>query len=142
MLTRDLKAKSYKLKAKGGYITLLLVIITGAIGLATSISLLLLGVGSSKTSLSLEESNQAKALANACAEAALGQVRSSPAFSGGASLTLGRGSCSYSVTNLGGQNRLINASGTVGQVVRKIKINLNQITPKINLTSWQEVSDF
>lgn len=128
--------------AKKGYITLLMVIIVGAIGVATSVSLLLLGVGSSKTSLSIEKSNQAKALVNACAEAALNQVRSSPAFSGSASLSLGRGNCSYTVTNLGGQNRLINASSTVDEVVRKIKITLNQITPKINLTSWQEVSDF
>ena len=128
--------------AKKGYITLLLVIITGAIGVLTGITLLLLGIGSSKTSLSIEKSNQAKALVNACAEAALDQIRSSPAFSGSASLNLGRGSCSYTVTNLGGQNRLINASSTVDEDLRKVKITLNQITPKINLTSRQEVSDF
>ncbi|MBI2033816.1 MAG: hypothetical protein HYT13_01825 [Candidatus Liptonbacteria bacterium] len=142
MLTSGLKAKSYKLKAKGGYITLLMVIIVGAIGVATGVSLLLLGVGSSRSSLSFEKSNQAKALSNACAEAALDQIRNSSAFSGSAGLTFGRGSCSYQVLNLGGQSRLINASGTVDEVVRKIKITLNQITPKINLTSWQEVSDF
>ena len=128
--------------AKKGYITLLMVIIVGAIGVATGVSLLLLGVGSSRASLSLDKSNQAKALANACAEQALDQIRTSPAFSGSASLTLGQGACSYTVTNLGGENRLINASGAVDEVLRKVKINLNQITPKINLTSWQEVSDF
>jgi hypothetical protein len=126
---------------KKGYITLLLVIITGAIGVATSVSLLLLGIGSSRTSLSIEKSNQAKALVNACAEAALNQIKSSPSFSGSASLTFGQGNCSYTVTNLGGQNRSISASSTVGEVLRKVKITLNQITPKINLTSWQEVSD-
>ena len=131
-----------QLSAKKGYITLLMVIIVGAIGVATGVSLLLLGVGSSRTSLSFEKSNQAKALSNACAEAALDQIRSSPSFSGSAGLTFGRGRCSYQVLNLGGQSRLINASGTVDEVVRKIKITLNQITPKINLTSWQEVSDF
>lgn len=128
--------------AKKGYITLLMVIIVGAVGVLTSISLLLLSVGSSRTSLSFDKSNQAKALVNACAEAALDQIRSSPAFSGSASLTFGQGSCSYTVTNLGGENRLVNASSTVGEVLRKVKITLNQITPKINLTSWQEVSDF
>lgn len=128
--------------AKKGYITLLMVIIVGAIGVTTGVSLLLLGVGSSQMSLTIDKSNQAKALANACAESALNQIRSSPAFSGSASLTFGQGNCSYTVTNLGGENRLINASGTVDEVVRKIKINLNKITPKINLTSWQEVSDF
>ncbi len=121
---------------------MLLVIITGAIGVATSVSLLLLGVGSSRSSLSFDKSNQAKALVNACAETALDQIRSSPAFSGSASLTFGQGNCSYTVTNLGGQNRLVNASSTVDEVLRKVKITLNQITPKINLTFWQEVSDF
>ena len=131
-----------QLSVKKGYITLLMVIIVGAIGVATSVSLLLLGIGSSKTSLSIEKSNQAKALVNACAEAALDQIRSSPAFSGSAGLTFGQGNCSYAVTNLGGENRLINASSAVDGVLRKVKIILNKITPKISLTSWQEVSDF
>jgi len=126
---------------KKGYIALITVLITGAIGVAIATSLLLLGLGSSRTSFALEQSNQAKALANACAEEALQQIRDSTAFTGTGNLTLGQGSCAYTVTNDGGENRTVTASGTVGTVVRKIKIIVNTINPAINLTSWQEVAD-
>ena len=126
---------------KKGYVALITVLITGAIGVAIATSLLLLGLGSSRTSFALEQSNQAKALANACAEEALQQIRDSTAFTGTGNLTLGQGSCAYTVTNDGGENRTVTASGTVGTVVRKIKIIVNTINPAINLTSWQEVAD-
>ena len=127
---------------KKGYVALITVLISGAIGVAIATSLLLLGLGSSRTSFALEQSNQAKALANACAEEALQQIRDSTPFTGTGSLTLGQGTCGYTVVNDGGENRTVTASGTVGTVVRKIKIIVNTINPAINLTSWQEAADF
>ena len=125
-----------------GYVALVTVLVTGAVAGAIIVSLLQLGLSSGRTSLTLEQSNQAKALANACAEEALQQIRDSIPFSGSGSLTLGQGSCSYTVTKLAGQIRTITASGTVGTMVRKISIAIDKITPSINLTSWQEVADF
>jgi len=127
---------------KKGYVALITVLITGAIGVAIATSLLLLGLGSSRTSFALEQSNQAKALANACSEEALQQIRDSTPFTGTGSLTLGQGTCGYTVVNDGGEIRTVTASGTVGTVVRKIKIIVNTINPAINLTSWQEAADF
>jgi len=126
---------------KKGYVALITVLISGAIGVAIATSLLLLGLGSSRTSFALEQSNQAKALANACSEEALQQIRDSTPFTGTGSLTLGQGTCGYTVVNDGGEIRTVTASGTVGTVVRKIKIIVNTINPAINLTSWQEVAD-
>mgnify|MGYP001616035106 CR=1 FL=1 len=125
-----------------GYIALITVLVTGAVGVAITVSLLLLGLGSSRTSFSLEQSNQAKALANACAEEALQQIRDSTPFTGTGNLTLGQGSCSYTVTSGGSQNRTITSTGTVGTIIRKVKITIDKITPSINVTSWQEVADF
>lgn len=136
----SLKAKSYKLQA--GYVALITVLVTGAVGVAIAVSLLLLGLGSSRTSFALEQSNQAKALANACAEEALQQIHDSTPFEGSANITLGQGNCSYTVTKQTGQNRTITASGTVGSIVRKVKIIIDKITPNINIVSWQEVADF
>lgn len=129
-------------KYQKGYIALITVLVTGAVGVAIAISLLLLGLGSSRTSFSLEQSNQAKALANACSEEALQQIRDSTSFEGTGGLTLGQGTCTYTVTKLTGQNRTITASGTVGTIIRKVSIALDKITPSINITSWQEVADF
>lgn len=136
------KLKSYKLQANKGYIALITVLVTGAVGVAIAVSLLLLGLGSSRTSFALEQSNQAKALADGCAEEALQQIRDSTPFEGTGNVSLGQGNCTYTVTKQTGQNRTITSSGTVGTIVRKVKIIIDKITPNINIVSWQEVADF
>lgn len=125
-----------------GFVILISVLVVGAVGIAIALSLLLLGVGNSRTSFAVEQSNQAKALANTCAEEALQQIRDSTPYTGSGNLMLGQGTCAYAVTSQGGQNRTITASGTVGTIVRKVKVIINNINPQINVASWQEVADF
>lgn len=125
-----------------GYITLVSVLVVGAMGAAIATSLILLGLGSSRTSFAVEQGNQAKALATACAEEALQQIRDSNPFTGSGNLALGQGNCSYTVTSQGGGNRTITAGSTVGAIVRKVKIVISQITPAMQIVSWQEVTDF
>ncbi len=130
------------IKKEAGYITLLSVLFLVVIGTTIAASVILLGLGTSRTSFVLEQSNQAKALTNACAEEVLQQISDSTPFSGTATLTLGNGSCTYTVTKLTGQNRTITSSGTVGTIIRKVSISIDKVTPNINVTSWQEVADF
>ncbi len=125
-----------------GYITLISVLVVSAVGVTVAVSLILLGLGSSRTSFAVEQSNQAKGLANACAEEALQQIRDSILFTGSGILAFGQGTCSYTVTSQGAENRTITSSGTVGTIVRKVKIVINKINPTIIVTSWQEVADF
>lgn len=134
--------KNMLVKKQSGYVTLLSVLVVGAVGVAISTSLLLLGLGISRTGLSFQQLYQAKALSSTCAEEALQKVRNDTSFSGSGVLSLGQGSCNYVVTNQGGQNRLVIATGTVGTIVRKTKVVLNTINPKIIITLWQEVNDF
>lgn len=124
-----------------GYIALISVLVLGAVGTAVAISLVLLGLGSSRSSFALTQSNQAKALANACSEEALQKIRDSTPFTGTGSLSLGQGTCSYAVTSGSAQNRTITSTGTVGTIIRKVKITIDTINPSINITSWQEVAD-
>lgn len=125
-----------------GFVTLIAVLVVSAIGSAVAISLILLGIGASRTSFSLEQSYQAKTLSDTCAELALQQVRTYSYYSGSSSASLGKGSCDYTVTNDGGNIRTITASGTVGNVTRRVKIIINKIDPLINTSFWQEVADF
>jgi len=135
--------KQYNNKTiNNGYITLISVLIIGAVGLAVAISLLLLGLSSSKTSFAFEQSAQARALANACAEEALEQIKNLPSFEGEGNLSLGQGDCTYLVTTSGEQDRTITVMGTVGIIVRKAKIILDTVTPQISISSWKEVADF
>jgi hypothetical protein len=127
--------------AKSGYITLISVLIAGAIAVAVATTLIVLGIIGAQTSFTLEQSYQAKALMSACAEEALQEIRDSTPFTGSGSLTLGAGTCVYNVVNTGGSNRTITATGTVGDVVRKARITLEAVNPRMKVISWQEVAD-
>lgn len=129
-------------KTEKGFVTLLFVLVVFAVGISVSSSLLLMGVASSRNSFALNQSNQAKALADACAERGLETVRDDNSYTGTINLDLGQGSCSYTISNTGGSNRTIIAMGTVSTIVRKVRVIINQIAPQINVSSWQEVADF
>jgi hypothetical protein len=125
-----------------GYIAIVSVLTIGMISLAVATSVIFLGVDFSRASLAIEKSNEVKAVSNACAEEALQQIRNATSFSGSGNLNLGSGNCSYTVTNLGENNRQINVVGTVDDTIRKVQIEIDAINPKINIVSWQEVADF
>ncbi|MEK7607279.1 MAG: hypothetical protein AAB444_03740 [Patescibacteria group bacterium] len=129
-------------KPRDGYATLMSVLIVGAIGIAIATSLLLLGVGFLRTSFAGDQSGGARALANSCAEEGLRQIRNASSFTGTGNLTLGQGTCSYTVTSQGGENRTVITSGLVNTITRKVKVIINAINPSIQTVSWQEVADF
>lgn len=122
-----------------GYVALVSVLIVGAIGVVVVTGVILLGLSAGRTSFTTQQSFQAKALADACIEEALQQIKDSIPFSGNGTLTLGQGSCAYTVTNNGAQNRSVVSVGTVGTVVRRVNVTLDKISPSINITSWQEI---
>ncbi len=129
------------IKNEKGYITLLSTLFLVAIGGVVAGSIILLGLGFSKTSFALVQSNQAKALANTCAEEGLQQIKEANNFSGTGNLSIGSGTCTYTVTRLGRQNRTVTSSGTVGTITRKVSISSDRRNPTLNITSWQEVAD-
>ncbi len=133
---------NYEYKSKSGFVVLAGTLVVGAVGIAVALSLITLGIGFFRSSFALEQSHQAKALADACAEEALEKIRESIPFSGGGNLSFGQGTCSYVVVKLSGQARVISASSTVETTVRKARVTIDKITPDLNITSWQEVADF
>ncbi len=123
-----------------GFMTLLGVLTVGAIGTAIAVSVLAFCLGNTHTSIIFEQSNQAKAVANACAEQALNKLRLSASYAGNESLTFSGFTCQiYAVQGSGNTNRTIQASSTVGTTIRKAQIIVAQIKPTVILTSWQEV---
>ncbi|MCX6795326.1 MAG: hypothetical protein NT165_01155 [Candidatus Falkowbacteria bacterium] len=126
-------------KNSKGYITLLSVLIVGAVSIAITVSLILLGLSSSRTGLSYQQMFQAKNLAHSCAEEGLEKIRESSAFSGSGSISASQGSCTYLVTNLGGNSRTVDATGTVLTVIRRASVSVTAINPLIVVSSWQEM---
>ena len=120
-------------KKRGGYITLLSVLIVGAVGLSIGVSLLWLGAGSLRTAFTVQQANLAKAYANECGEAALFNIAANANYAGSDSINFSHGSCTYTVVHAS-QSETVNATGTAGTIVRKIEITLD--------TSgflWQEI---
>lgn len=124
-----------------GYIALLSTLFLVTIGGVVAGSLILLGLGFSKSSFALEQSNQAKALANACAEEALLKLKQDLSYAGNETITLASGSCQIQDVKGTGPNRIIKTTGTVGTIIRKVEVKV-KISPSFTLTSWLEVADF
>ncbi|MCF7843440.1 hypothetical protein K9M47_00915 [Candidatus Gracilibacteria bacterium] len=125
-----------------GYIALFSVIILGAIGLGVTVSLLLSGLSSSRTNFQLQQKSEARAVASTCAEEALQQILDTGIISGSATTTLSPDVfCTYVITSTGSQP-LIQAKGVSGIATSKINVILASSTPRIKLSSWQEVVDF
>lgn len=138
----NMKMKIEKLSERRGYVTLVAVLVVAVVGLTAAVSMLLTGTISGRTSLNLEKSYKAKALSDACAEDSLRRIRESASYFGYINLSLGDGSCSSTVIKHSGQARTLISSGVVGAIERKVEIIISKITPRIIITSWQEVADF
>lgn len=125
---------------QSGYVALMAVLIVGAAATAITLVLLVSGTDSQRATLLGQQSKQARALAVACAEEALQQIHDNIAYSGTNTLSIGAGSCTYVVTVTAPTTRSITASGTVGNVLRKLQTGGIINVSSISISSWQEVS--
>lgn len=125
---------------QSGYVALLSVLILGAVAASIGIALLVSGIDSQRSGLVGQQSKQARALATACAQEALQTIHDTTSYTGTSNLTLGQGSCTYTVTNTGVSSRTIVVSGVVGNVVKKIQVYVTIGSSSISVTSWQEVT--
>lgn len=127
--------------SESGYIALISVLVVGAVSLVATIGVLTSGTDTQRSVLAQQQSIQALGHATSCAEEALQLIHDTTTFTGSNTLTFSTGSCLYTITNTGGQNRVIDTTGTVNDVVRKLKVYVTIGTSSITVTSWQEVAD-
>ncbi|NQV00818.1 MAG: hypothetical protein HQ537_01735 [Parcubacteria group bacterium] len=121
-----------------GYVVIYSIIIISAIVMGIIFSSSWVSLNSVKSSRVLADSKQSKALASACAETALQDIRDNVNYSGSGSLTINGNNCSYIIINQGGENRLIQNWASISDSISKIEILIDQINPQINISSWQE----
>lgn len=138
-----------------GYILLITVLVVGAIMSAIASSLLLLGLGSGRSSYALGQSEQAKGYANACVEEAIERLSRDNTYVAGDSITFDDGSCTINaITGTGDTNRVIQVTGVVvnnaedttssetDDVTRKLEVSIADLGPPVDITSWLEVGNF
>ncbi len=130
-------------EGKNGFVLLSNILIIGFAALLIGSVLLVLGLPTLRSSVVYQRKTEALALNQSCAEEALFQIRQFPTYTGSANVTLNNRICSYSVTNLGGDNRKVTINSTLDKVVTKTEILLTIDTSStIAISSWKEVGEF
>ena len=125
-----------------GFVFLITVLVIGAIAAASTVAVLTLSLGSSRSSFSRQLSFRARAMADACVEEALEVIRENNKFTGSGSLSIDGNTCNYTVINTGGQTREVRGTGDATPARRKVKALVSKIKPTITLSSSQEIPDF
>jgi len=127
----------------GGFITLTAAIAVSAIGIVVATAILLLGVGAARTSLTLDEAAQSRALSTACAEVALSRLRLDETYAGNESIAIGSGSCFIeTVEGAGPYGRTIKVRTQAGQAVSRLLLSGVDVTAAPTVVRWEEVAAY
>ncbi|MEK9183665.1 MAG: hypothetical protein AAB890_01145 [Patescibacteria group bacterium] len=119
------------------------VIIFGALSLVISVGFYLRSLSEIKVSLGEVESKKALAMANLCAESALLKLESVINYSGNETLVVDGKSCDIlAVGGSGNLSRVVKTQSTVSGYTKKIKVEVLQISPAMQISSWETVPDF
>ncbi len=126
-----------------GFIALISTLMIAGVVLAVGAAVMMLGLSATRTTSTFNQSAQARTLTDACAERALNRLQQDLSYAGGETYTIGNGSCQVvAVLGSGNTNRTIETKGTVGTVVRKVKVQVTQVNPTVQLSAWREVVSF
>lgn len=116
------------------------VIIIAFVGILLGGTIMLVSLYALRSSTAYLQKNQSLALNHACAEEALFQIHQQSSYSGQSNLVLNSQTCFYNVENLGGPNRRLTVSSTIGTVITKTLILLAvDASSTISINSWKEV---
>lgn len=115
------------------------VLVFTVVGSILALSTMTLGIMSTQNNDALIFTSQSRALANACGEMGLQQIKNLPLYVGTTTEVIGNGTCEYTVSIVG-SGRNISVEADVEGYIYKLDIDVDQVTPTINVSSWQEVN--
>ncbi len=124
---------------KKAYITLLSMIVLGALFSVLAVLLLDSGLSSNLDTFSRKAELKARSAANACIERTLYDLLMSKEKNSG-HYKLEDSSCSYQLDK--SNNTTIYSVGRYGDYVFRIIVVVDKISPKIHIESWRELADF
>jgi hypothetical protein len=127
-----------------GYIAIISVLIVSGITALIVGFTVLFGMGEANMGLSNQQSEYSFYLAHACAEHALLNLKDDLGYNGDEVISdFENGSCEVRTVEGGGnQDRLIETIGRAFDKTRRLKIEVSEVNPQINISSWQEVTSF
>lgn len=130
-------------KAPRGVIALISTLVIMAVVLAIGLSISLIGRDEIALSGVYLDGEQAFAIADACTEEGVSRFKANGAF-GGTTLSLDGGSCTVTVTNLGGNTRLVRSVASYNDAIRVVEANVSLSlnaqgnAKSIRINSWRE----
>lgn len=125
---------------KGASIVIAVMIVSAAL-FVTAITNISVGIGDADLSLVASKGEQAYAATEGCAYDTLRQIRRSTSYgvgSGTITFTTAQGSCTIDITDIGGNQRSVSVVGVVGDVSRRLTIDLSVQSGLISIQSWRE----
>lgn len=131
-----------KTKQQPGFVALISVIIVGLISLSIVLTLVAVNINTGKNSLDIKNGEQARLLAEACAEQALLKIALDRDYVGSDELVFPTGSCFYTVFSGAGESRRIEVKGNYQKSIRREVVLVSAVKPVITIFSWQDVADF
>ena len=118
------------------------VLIATVVGVSLLTTMLTTSTSNSQTTIVDQHGAQARALADACIEAGLEELRVDTGFNGTGTLAIGAGVCEYAVNDISGGRTEVIATSTVSLVTRRVEVVLDDLTPTPSVESWEEVASF
>ena len=105
--------------------------------------LILMGTSITKSTITVEQSAQAGALARTCADRAIRSLRDNDQYTGNETFNLTGGSCRIlTISGAGGSDRTVCVEGASGRTTRRIEVVIEQLLPDVRISSWREVVSF
>lgn len=130
------------MKHEQGIIALITVLIAGAIVLLIGLGMTVRSIIESDTSLDEELSHRAFVAATSCMESALLSLADGASYGGNETLTVGTDTCTIAAIIASGDTRTIHTSSIVSGYTRRLSVTVSNVNPPLQVSSWQEVSDF
>ena len=127
------------IEKQNGLVALMAVLIILIIALVIGIGLSLRGIAGMKMSLQEVQSSESYYLASLCAEQALMKLKENRTYPGGEIVDAQDGQCL--ILPIEGR-WTIKVSATSSNQVKKMVILVEEINPRMIISSWEEVADF
>ncbi len=131
-----------KVSFKNGFVTLMSIIVIGAVGATITTGIVLMSIRYSQTSDSLFMSNKAKFYASACAEKGLMNFRKNIDYYGNDTLDFADGECFIYPLVLSEGRVTIKAEGTYEGYIGRVQIDVVEIELGLWRSEWKEVEEF
>ncbi|MEO6729460.1 MAG: hypothetical protein ABIM99_06080 [Candidatus Dojkabacteria bacterium] len=125
---------------KKAYVTLISVIILGAISILVLTTTIAIDTESIFATDVMDQGKQAKAFADTCAERAIDSLKQNNTYTGTETVNFTSGSCTLgAVSGSGNSNRVFLSTGIFKNATRKVSVTVTTVNPTTVIGSWQEV---